>query len=113
MRGEQRLVGGDHVGARVEREHQVFAGRLDAAHQLDDDVGAEDQRARVGGEQLLRDVGGARGVEVAHRDTHQFETRADPARELVAVLEQQRATWAPTAPAPSRAMRRLRYSIIW
>ena len=53
MRGEQRLVGGDDVGAGVDRLQQVgLARRLDAAHQLDHDVGAEDQRLGVGREQL-------------------------------------------------------------
>ena len=86
---EQRLVGGDDVGAGVHRELEVLAGRLEAADQLDDDVGAEDQRLGVGREQMLRDVGGALRLQVAHRDAHQLEPGADAAGELVAVLEQQ------------------------
>ena len=87
--GEQRLVGGDDVGARVHGELEVGARRLEAADQLDDDVGTEDQRLGVGGDQVLRDVGGALRLRVAHGDTHQLEAGADAAGEFVAVLEQQ------------------------
>ena len=36
--GQQRLVGGDHGLAALERGEDRLAGRLDRAHQLDDDV---------------------------------------------------------------------------
>ena len=88
--GEQRLVGGDDVGAGVDRLQRGTARRLDAAHELDDDVGAEDERLGVGREQLARDVGVARRVEVAHGDADELEAGARAAGELVAVLEQQR-----------------------
>ena len=51
---------------------------------------AEDERVRVGGEQVPREVGGARRVEVADGDSDELEARADPVGELVAVLEQER-----------------------
>ena len=68
---------------------EVAARRLEAADQLDDDVGAEDERLGVGGDSSRRDVGVALRVEVAHGDADQLEAGADAAGELVAVLEQQ------------------------
>ena len=89
----------------MRREHER-AGRLDAAHELDDDVGAEDERLGVGGEQLGREVGVALRARVAHRDADELDARADALRELVAVLEQQAAPPAtPTEPAPRRPTR--------
>ncbi len=87
---QERLVAGDDVGAGVEGEGDVLARRLEAAHELDDDVRAEDERVRVGGEQFPRDVGGARRIEVADGDSDELEARADPVGQLVAVLEQER-----------------------
>ena len=49
-----------------------------------------DERVRVGSEKLPREVGGARGVEVADGDADELQSRADPVGQLVAVLEQER-----------------------
>jgi hypothetical protein len=87
--GEQRLVGGDDVGAGVDGLQDVAACRFDAADQLDHDVGAEDQRVGVGGEEFLGQIDRARSVEVAHQDADEFQARAHPVGEFVAVVEQQ------------------------
>jgi hypothetical protein len=58
--GEQRLVRGDDIGARRQREQDVGARGLDAAHQLDDDVGADDELLGIRREQLARQIGVAR-----------------------------------------------------
>jgi hypothetical protein len=44
---EQLLVGGHHVTTRVERAQHVVARRLDAAHQLDDQIAALDDVVEV------------------------------------------------------------------
>ena len=54
-----------------------------------DDVGAEDERLGVGGEELVRQVDVALGVDVAHGDADELEAGSDAGGELVAVLEQQ------------------------
>jgi hypothetical protein len=103
--GEQRLVRGDDVGARRQREQDVGARGLDAAHQLDHDVGADDELLGIRREQLARQLGVARRV--AHGDADELE--AAPARSASSSpCLQQAATWEPTAPAPSRATRRRR-----
>ncbi len=86
VRREQRLVRRDDVGARGDGREDVGAGRLDAAHQLDDDVCPEDERFRVGREELSRDGRVARCLRVAHRDAHELEPGADALRQLLAVL---------------------------
>ena len=88
VRGEQRLVAGDDVGTGVQRLQDVGAGRLDAAHELDHDVGAEDEPLGVGREQLARQVDAALRVDVAHGDADEVEAGADAVRELLPVLEQ-------------------------
>ena len=90
MGGEQRLVGGDHVGPGVQRHQDVLPGRLEPSDELDHDVGADDEALGVGGEQMLRDVGGAWRLDIPHRDTDQLEPGAGALRELLAVLQQQR-----------------------
>src|SRR3712207_7156576 len=46
----QRLVAGDHAGAVLQGGQDQRAGRLDAAHQFDDQVGVLDQGLGVGGD---------------------------------------------------------------
>ena len=74
----------------VDRLQQVRARRLDAAHELDHDVGADDEGLGIRREELARQVGVARGVDVAHRDADELERGAGAVGELVAVLAQQR-----------------------
>ena len=87
--GQQGFVRGDDIGARRQREQNVGARGLDAAHQLDDDVGADDQLFRIGGEQLARQIGVARSVGVAYGDPHELESRAGTVGELVRVRAQE------------------------
>ena len=87
---QQRLVGRDDVRAGVDRLQQVGPGRLDAAHELDDDVGADDEGFGIGREELARQVGLARRVDVADRDADELERGARAVGQLVPVLEQQR-----------------------
>src|SRR4029453_12714353 len=69
-------------------EHERSRG-FEAPHELDDDVGSEDERLRVGGEQVARQLGVTPGVDVAHGDAHELDARADALRELLGVLEQE------------------------
>ena len=78
--GEQCLIARDHVGAAVDCLEHERAGRLEPADELDDDVGPEDQRFGVGGEQVLRNARSALGVDVAHRDPYQFKACTRAAR---------------------------------
>ena len=67
--------------------------------QLDDDVGADDERLGVGREELARQVDVARRVDVAHGDADELERRTGPVGELVG---------RGAAAAPRPASRRLR-----
>ena len=68
---------------------QQLAGRLQPAHQLDDEVGAGHQTHGVGREQLLRQAGLRTWlVDVAHRGTDDLQRRPDPRLELVGPLLQ-------------------------
>ena len=64
------------------------AGRLDAAHQLDHEVGVLDQGLGVGGEQLVRQLDVARGVDVAHGDAAQLQAGAGAGGQGVGVVKQ-------------------------
>ena len=88
--GEERLVGGDDRGTVLHGAQDERPGGLDAADDLDDDVGAGDEVVGVGREQ--------RGVEAevaavaagaAHGDADDVHRAADPGREVVAVLGEQ------------------------
>ncbi len=59
------------------------------AHQLDDDVGTDDERVGVGREQLARQVDVALRVDVADGDARQLEARARAVCEFVAVAQQE------------------------
>ena len=63
MAGEQLLVGGDDVAARLERAAHVLARRLDAADQLDDQLGALEDLVEVAraARQHAADLGPAAG----------------------------------------------------
>ena len=85
MRGEQRLVRGDHRSAAGERRKDERARGLDAAHELDDDVRAGDERLAVRGQQ--RGVNAlARDRDVAHVDADDLERRANAGREIVCMF---------------------------
>ena len=91
VRGEQRLVRGDDARAGSDRAVDEPARRLDAAHELDDEVGPVDERLGVLGEQVGRDHRAdavARSARVAHGDAHQVEARPGPGGEVVRVLDQ-------------------------
>ncbi len=89
--GEQRLVGGDHAGAVLERGQDERPGRLDAADHLDDqvDVVARDQGRRVGGEQPFGHLDLARRVEPAHGDADQVDRRAHARGQVAGLLLEQ------------------------
>jgi hypothetical protein len=89
VRREQRLVGGDDVGAGVDGLQDVGARRLEPAHELDHDVGAEDEALGVGRQQVPGDRRGALGLDVAHGDSDELEARAGAVGEFVAVLQQE------------------------
>ena len=90
VRGKQRLVGGHDICARTDCLQQVRAGRLDPAHQFDDDVGTEDEGLGIRREQLARQVGVARRIRIAHGDAHEFEAGSGAVCQFVGVLTQQR-----------------------
>ena len=88
--GEQRLVGGDDRGAVLHGAQDERAGGLDAADDLDDDVGARDEVLGVGREQRRVDAEvGAVAAGAAHRDADDLERRADPGGHVVGVLGEQ------------------------
>ena len=62
---------------------------LDAAHQLDHDVAADDQALDIRREQLPRQLHITRGVEVAHGDAGELELSAGALSERVALLQEQ------------------------
>ena len=95
MGGDERLVAGDDIGARVQGELDVLARGMDAAHQLDHDVGADDEPLSIRREEFAREVCVARRVDVAHRDADEVECRAGAVGELVLVGEQQRSHLRP------------------
>ena len=66
--GQERLVAADNTGTVPHGGQDQGPGRLNAAHELDHDVGVLDEDFGVGGEQLLRQLDVALGIEVAHRD---------------------------------------------
>ena len=63
-------------------------GRLDAAHEFDDEVGVLDEGLGVGGEQLLRQLDVALGVEVAHGDAGQLQPGAGARGQGVGVVNE-------------------------
>ena len=87
---EQRLVRRHDVGARVDRLQQVLPRRLDASHELDHDVGADDERLGIRREELARQVDVAGRIDVADGDPDELESGSGAVGELVAVLAQQR-----------------------
>ena len=88
VRGHERLVRRHDVRARGERLEDERTGRLETAHELDDDVGAEDERLGIGREQLARQLDVARSIHVAHRDARELDAGADAGRQLVGVGQQ-------------------------
>src|SRR5690606_7085198 len=98
--GEQGLVRGDDSRAGLDRLEDEAAGRLDAAHELDDEVRAADEAGRVGGEQPgVDDVGTGHGG-VPDRDAHDLEPGPGPRGEVVGLLGQQPHHLGPDGPAP-------------
>ena len=57
----------------LQRREDQRAGRLDAAHELDHQVGVLDQGVGVGGEQFLRQVDIPLGIDVAHGDAGELQ----------------------------------------
>ncbi len=89
MGGEQCFVGGDDIRTRIQGHENVAARGLEATHEFHDDVGAEDERLRVGRQQVVRDARRAHGVDIAHRDADDLKSRAHPVGEFIAVLEEE------------------------
>ena len=87
--GQQRLVGGDHPGAPAQRGQQQVQSRPDPTDHLDDDVDVlpGDQRSRVPGEQVGRDLG--MPVRPPHRHPDEFQRCADPGSEVGGVFTEQ------------------------
>ncbi len=88
VRRQQSLIGRDDVSARGEGLEDEGARGLEAAHELDDDVGTEDERLGVGREQLARDGRVARRIEIAHGHARELDAGADAGGELVLVRQQ-------------------------
>ena len=86
---EQLLVRGHDRCPGFERGEQQGPRRLDAADQLDHDVGPGHQLCRVGGDQVQRDHRVARHVEAALRDPDEPHRRTDARRKLLGVGQQQ------------------------
>ena len=89
--GEQGLVRGDHRGAAAQGPAQQRPGRLDPAHDLDDDVDVRpvDQAVEVLGEQLGGQARPALRAGVADADPDQLDRRADPGGEVLGLGEEQ------------------------
>ena len=89
--GQQRLVRRDHRLARLHGREQQRAGRLDAADDLDHDVGIRPghQLDGVGGEQRAVDPGRARPLQPPHRDPVHLDRGADPGGQVGRLLAQQ------------------------
>jgi hypothetical protein len=87
--GEQRLVRGDHGRPCGDRPEQEGPGRLETAHELDDDVRTGDESLGVGGEEGAVDDRVPLGREVAHRDPDQLERGAHPGAEVHGLCGQQ------------------------
>ena len=64
------------------------AGRFDAAHQLDHDVGVLDQGLGVGGEQLARQLDVAGRIDVADGDAAQFQAGAGAGGQRLGVVNE-------------------------
>ena len=73
----------------LHRAQDEAAGGVDAADDLDDDVGAGDELVGVGGEErgVDRHVG-AGPLRAAHGDADELERGADPGGEVVGVLDE-------------------------
>ncbi len=82
------LLPGDHAGAVLHGGEDQRTGRLDAAHQLDDEVGVLDQGVGVGGEQLARQLDVTLRVDGAHGDAGQLQAGAGAGRQRVGVVNQ-------------------------
>ena len=87
----------------LERGEDGLAGRLDRAHQLDDDVDvvARNQRFDVVGEQLDRHA--AVVGHTADPDAAQHQRRADAGGQVDALSSMMRTTSLPTLPRPNTA----------
>src|ERR1041384_986127 len=86
VRGEDALVGSDHVLAVRQSGVDERAARLFAAHELDDevDVGRVHQSLGIGAEELFGQA--AWLAEVAHHGTRQHQLSTRGRRELLAAL---------------------------
>ncbi len=89
--GQHRLVGADHVLAGCERLEQQRARGLMTAEQLDYDVdiGARDQRGRIGRDQRRSQSDRRVGRDDFVGYAREFERRAQLVRQHLAVLAHQ------------------------
>ena len=89
--GEERLVGGDHARAVLERGEDQRPGGLEAADHLDHqvDVVAGDEPGGVRGEQSPGDLDLAGRVQPSYGDADQLDGSADPGGQVVVLLGQQ------------------------
>jgi hypothetical protein len=87
MLGQQGLVAGDHGLARKDRLPNEREWGFDPSHQFDDDadIGVLYQVVGICREQLAGSRNLTRLLEIAHRDTQDFEASAKPLREEVSV----------------------------
>ena len=86
--GQQGLVSGDHAGAVLDGGEDQGAGRFDAAHQFDDEVGILDQGVGVGGEEFPRQLNVAGRIDGAHGDAGQFQAGSGAGGQRFGVLNQ-------------------------
>lgn len=108
--GEQGLVGRDDRRPTGDRAQQQGARRLDAAHDLDDDVRSVDERLGVVGEERTVDrrVTGRSGV--PDGDADQLEPGADARSEVVGLVGQQARDLGPDHPAAEECDAERRWS---
>ena len=89
MQGEQCLVRRDDIGSGVQGIQNVRARRLDSTHDLNHDVGAENERMRIRRKQLPRDIGRSGGIHVTNGNADKVKCCPHSSRKFLAVLEKE------------------------
>ena len=84
---QQRLIRGDNIGTRVDCGKDECSGRLDSAHDFDDDVCFANQFLGVRGQQFCGDNRVTFRFQVANGDTNELKTRTDSSGKLITVVE--------------------------
>ena len=101
--GEERLVAGDHGGARSERFEDEASRGFDAADQLDDDVGLRDDAVRVVGQETAVDRRVPRRLQVPYGYCDDLEPGARSRGQVLRLLFEQASHLSAHGPAPEQA----------